>query len=120
MEKQWEEAIKLPGFLDWMPRDWVGGPGAKKRRERSFFYCILITQAPSFCEELVKDCRRQRVEALQAKVNKPQPLYIANNWLGPLLEQPFIPSKCLIFPAFDLGQVHWLYNLLVGSSITSR
>ena len=57
MENQWTEAVKLPEFLNYMPLDWIDGEGAKKRRERTFFYAILVTLAPSYCEELVKDCR---------------------------------------------------------------
>ena len=80
-----------------MPRDWLDGAGAKKRRERSFFYAILITLAPSYAEELVKDCWRQRVAALQGKVNKPSVLQISSEWIGPLLEQPFLPCKFISY-----------------------
>ena len=73
-----------------MPDDWMGAP---KKRERSFFYAVLMTQAPEYCEALVRDCRQQRLEAQEAKIQRPQNLVIAANWVAPLLEQPYLPGK---------------------------
>ena len=75
--------MQLPQFRDYIPEDWLNYP---KRRERSFFYAILVTLAAPYCgsytsllvlaffyiillgfliyvfsvytEELIRDCRR--------------------------------------------------------------
>ena len=53
----WPQAIQLPNFKDYMPSDWSGN----SKTERPFFWAILVTMAPEFAEQLVLDCRRQRL-----------------------------------------------------------
>ena len=93
LENQWNQAIQLPGYTNYIPDDWIHGQGAPKRRERAFFWAILVTQALQYVEELIKDCRQQRIEAQQAKVRRQQALAVAGNWVQPLLSQPFIPGR---------------------------
>ena len=90
LENQWQQAIQLPDFADYMPASWMAQP---KQRQRSFFFSILQTLAPEYSEELIADCRQQRLEALEARIHRPQALVIAANWVGPLLAQPYVSSK---------------------------
>lgn len=60
LERQWQHAILLPNMVDYLPADWMQAP---KRRERVFFYSILVTLAPGWIEEVIKDCREQRIGA---------------------------------------------------------
>ena len=53
----WHMAKSLPGFLSYMPDTW--GPDSKLL-ERPFFYGVLITLAPVFVQELIKECREKR------------------------------------------------------------
>ena len=72
-----------------MPDEYVG----TSKTERTFFWDILSTLASEFVEELVLDCRRQRMAAAQQRVNVPRPINVAPNWMQALLSQPFI-SRC--------------------------
>jgi hypothetical protein len=72
-----------------MPDDWHGN----SKTERTFFWDVLVTLAPEYCEEVIKDCRRQRMLAAQHRVNAPRPINLAPNWVDALLAQPFI-SRC--------------------------
>ena len=71
----------LPNFRAYMPTDWTGN----SKTDRTFFYDILVTLAPEFVEELVKDCRRQRLTAAQQRVNAPRAINLAPNWVQALL-----------------------------------
>ena len=107
LDNQWPQAIQLPGFVDHMPDDWIGdGKGPRKRRERQYFWAILVTQAPQYVEELIKDCRQQRMQQQQNRINRPQALAVAANWVEPLLSQPFIPGKQFISYAI----IHTFYS----------
>ena len=44
---------------------------SKKRRDRDFFYAILITLAHDYVSELVRDVRDQRMTARANKIHKP-------------------------------------------------
>jgi hypothetical protein len=79
----------MPEFQAHMPDEW----GGNSKTERTFFWDILVTLAPEFVEELIKDCRRQRLTAAQQRVNVPRPINLAPNWVEALLAQPFI-SRC--------------------------
>ena len=54
LEKIWKEAVKIPGFLDYMPDDWIK---IAKHRERGFFYGIVATLNEQYVEQLVIDCQ---------------------------------------------------------------
>ena len=60
MDNQWTQAIHLDNFALFMPDDWMNSP---KKREREYFYGILATIASEYVEELIKDCREQRLGA---------------------------------------------------------
>ena len=44
-----------------MPDEWNGG----SKTERNFFWGVLVTLAPEYAEQLVLDCREQRINAAQ-------------------------------------------------------
>ena len=64
-----------------MPEDWKGD----SKTERGFFYSVLITLAPEYVDELIKDCRRQRLGLQAARSNEPRVLNVAPDWAEALL-----------------------------------
>ena len=80
--KVFEEAAKLPGFLDHIPEEWRADA---KKVERSFFWAVLTTLAPEYVEELVLDVRKQRLGAAQDKLLQPRQINISPDWVTPLL-----------------------------------
>ena len=48
----------LPEFLHYMPSDWSA---ISKKTEKPFFWEILSTCAPEYVEQLLIDCREQRI-----------------------------------------------------------
>ena len=84
--------MKIPGFLDHMPDDWIENP---KHRERGFFYGICGCLAPDWLEALVANCRvkRKREEPEDIPV---RPLPIDRKWADELLKLPFISSKYIL------------------------
>ena len=73
-----------------MPPDWAAD---NNKTERTFFWGVLTTMAPEYVEELIKDCRRQRVGVAAARSNEPRVLNVAPDWAEALLAQPFISSR---------------------------
>ena len=57
-----------------MPDDWTGS----SKTERTFFWDVLVTLAPEYVEELVLDCRRQRMTAAQQRVNAPRAINVTS------------------------------------------
>ena len=53
IKRQWEQAIQLPEFKDYMPDDWTD----LKKTERNFFYGVLSTLNALYVESVIKDCR---------------------------------------------------------------
>ena len=86
MARQWQQAIQLENFRAHMPDDWVGD----SKTERPFFYAVLASLAPEYVQELIKDCRQQRMEAAANRVTLPRQLNIAPEWAVALMEQPFV------------------------------
>ena len=54
VNKIWPEAVQMPQFSDYVPSDWTAN---SKKTERSFFWSILISLAPEYVDQLVKDVR---------------------------------------------------------------
>ena len=52
----WRDAIRIPGFLDFMPDEWEGG----RRVDRKFFWMVLTTQHPEWVKHLIKGSREAR------------------------------------------------------------
>ena len=83
----------MPDFVAYMPSEFSA---VNKKTERNFFWAILATLASEFCEQLIIDCREQRLRAAQERDLAPRAINIAPNWVGPLLAQPFVSCKFLI------------------------
>ena len=60
--KIWNEAMRYPGFANYVPSEWREGVGA----DRAFFFAILASLAPDYLVTLIEDCRRQRIGKVQA------------------------------------------------------
>ena len=68
VQRIWEQAVRLGNFRAYMPDEWNGN----SKTERTFFWDILTTLAPEYVEELVKDCRRQRLGMAAARNAEPR------------------------------------------------
>ena len=90
VKRIWQQAVLLEGFADFMPPDWTG---ENSKTERGFFWGILTTMASEYVEELIKDCRRQRIGAAAERSNEPRVLNVAPDWAAALLSQRFVSSK---------------------------
>jgi hypothetical protein len=53
---QWEEALKLDGFLKYMPDEYSGN----SRTPRDFFYTVLSTLAPMYIKVLLTNINEER------------------------------------------------------------
>ena len=71
-----------------MPDDWRGD----NKTERPFFYAVLASLAPDYVQELIKDCRLQRMEAAANRATLPRQINIAPEWAQALMEQPFVSN----------------------------
>ena len=94
MQRVWADAVRLPQFQEHMPDEWNGS----SKTERTFFWAVLTTLAPEYTEQLVLDCREQRITASQNRVNAPRVIQLAPNWVEALLAQPFVSRKWLRHP----------------------
>jgi len=65
-----------------MPDEWSA---ESKKTERGFFYAVLITLAREYVENLVLDCRIQRLGLAEQRLLQPRPLSVGNNWFPLLL-----------------------------------
>ena len=54
------EALKLDGYILFMPDAWVAD---NKKVQREYMWAILFSQADQYVDALIKDCRAQRVNA---------------------------------------------------------
>ena len=82
MAKIWTEAIRLPGFIDYMPSEWKDGNGA----DREFFFGILSTLAPDYLVRLIEDCREQRTAKAMLQEQQVRPVAATDKWLKLLME----------------------------------
>ena len=73
--------------MEYMPSDWTA---TSKKTERPFFWSILISLAPQYVEQLVKDVREQRANQQQQRQLAPRPVVVGNNWVDQLLSQPYM------------------------------
>ena len=64
VKRIWPIAITVPGFIDYMPRDWTG---TNHKVDRDYFYKVLATINLEFTVELIPDIRRQKDAAKVAK-----------------------------------------------------
>lgn len=94
MEKLWPEAIKVPGFLDYIPDEWTG-----TRVDRCYFWGILCTLATDYVTKLVEDCQDQRNENKRLREVPKDNIQPQEEWLDRLLDVDFIPSGKYL-PAF--------------------
>ena len=90
LSRIWPQAALLPDFLGYMPKEYSS---TSKKTDRNFFWAVLITLANDFVEQLIIDCREQRLRAAQDRDLAPRAINIAPNWVGPLLAQPFVSCK---------------------------
>ena len=58
LSRIWHQAAQLPDFLGYMPSEYSA---ESKKTDRNFFWAVLITLANDFCEQLIIDCREQRL-----------------------------------------------------------
>ena len=86
--RQWPQAIQLEHFQAHMPDEWRGD----NKTERPFFYAVLASLAPDYVQELIKDCRLQRMEAAANRATLPRQINIAPEWAQALMEQPFVSN----------------------------
>ena len=80
--KIWPQAAQLDGFFQHIPSDWSAD---SKKVDHTFFWQILITLALEYVEQLVIDCREQRLRSQQERLIRPQALSVAPNWVEQLL-----------------------------------
>ena len=87
---QWNQAIKLPGFLDYMPDEWSADV---QLVERTFFYKVLLILAEDYVVQLVKDVKHQREIRRAGGDNGPRQLQVSDNWIQAMLDSDYQSSK---------------------------
>ena len=87
---QWNQAIKLPGFLNYMPDEWSADV---QLVERTFFYKVLLILAEDYVVQLVKDVKHQREIRRAGGDNGPRQLQVSDNWIQAMLDSDYQSSK---------------------------
>lgn len=81
VKKIWPLAIRLPGFVDYMPDEYEGG----RRVDRTFFWGVLGTLNAEFVQHLVAQARTQRNAHRVQNAVPPTLINVAPQWLPELL-----------------------------------
>ena len=69
VSKIFPEAIKLNGYVHFIPDEWVVN---NKKVQREYMWAILFSEADQYVDALIKDCRAQRVNAQINRIHQPQ------------------------------------------------
>ena len=56
VHRVWAHARRLPGVLERLPDEWMGG----RRTDKGFFWSTVAGQHPDWVQHLNDDCTRQR------------------------------------------------------------
>ena len=90
MKVVWDVAAQIPGFLNFMPRDWH----AKNHRvERRYVYVIMATLNEGFTFNWILDIKNQKEQRKLLKQKVPTRLQVHPDMALLLLEHDFVPGK---------------------------
>ena len=90
VKNTWHLAAAVPGFLNFMPRDWSA---ASHKVDRKFFYQTLATLNPEFALSLIEDIRKQKEAAKLAKQKPAKRIGLSQGVIAMLMEHDFTGSK---------------------------
>jgi hypothetical protein len=85
VKKQWVNALQIPGFIDYIPDEWVDG----HRADREYFWSILFNVNGAFTRSLIEDCQEQRLSRASIKKVGPNLTEILPDFLEMLVNIPF-------------------------------
>ena len=89
IERTIAHACSVRHFVKHIPTEW----DTARKVERDFYWGILCTLATDWVQKMMDDCRKQRDDARQSKLQPPEMIDVLTNYAQELLRAPFTSSK---------------------------